>query len=280
MDVAEPASFPFDAEALLERCADNEIIEIPCEGVVIRGVLDESEQRSLYEYMWDLSAGTDAHSELQRVVGEGDRCSPEEQEAARRVPMPIVYWTHPYSRSSSVPRPPEGLLKWAGELLRLLAPGAGRVQVDSMLAQVYFARGFLGPHLDRDLSWGLGLSLGASALLRCWHHGDPVPQDVVLHSGDVVVGEFGRMLHSVEVLGDDTLPAWWREARTLGRARCNVLFRQALTEEQQRELSEPRAQALYGKGLDAVAADRGKPLGEVALALRHEMDAYVGTDVR
>eukprot|EP00966_Prymnesium_polylepis_P152722 3527718-Prymnesium_polylepis.1 len=105
---------------------------------------------------------------------------------------------------------------------------------------MYAAGGSLLTHRDEDLSWGLGVSLGCAAEFDCLPDtgGD---QRVTICTGDIIVGEFGRMPHAVSV-PPSTPPGWWKAVDSFGnKRRCNVLFRQALTEKQQRSLAEQRA---------------------------------------
>eukprot|EP00747_Dinoflagellata_sp_TGD_P169639 gnl/TRDRNA2_/TRDRNA2_199120_c0_seq1.p1 gnl/TRDRNA2_/TRDRNA2_199120_c0~~gnl/TRDRNA2_/TRDRNA2_199120_c0_seq1.p1 ORF type:complete len:302 (-),score=49.54 gnl/TRDRNA2_/TRDRNA2_199120_c0_seq1:78-938(-) len=264
--VAVPAtvSFPFDVAALLQRCADHERIELPMGGIVLRDVLDECEQRWLYEQLLNMADKTEVFDKL--VHSDADDA------VVRAIPAPLAYWNHPYSNANSFAgdEPTQQLLRWAQELLCALAPEASGVTVDSMLAQVYFQGGRLQPHVDQDLSWGLGLSLGAPSLFNI--SATPpasVGQSVPLNSGDIVVGEFGQMKHSVKVLANSMAPAWWRQVPNLGRARCNVLFRHALSEKDLRRFSEPRAQKLYDRSLDQLLKESELSLGACAMALRH-----------
>ena len=180
------------------------------------------------------------------------------------------------------------------------------VQVDSVLAQVYTAGGALGWHTDLDLGWGLAVSLGATAEFSIMMEdprfikaqvakgatgldgaGGPggggqegkASAMLVVESGDVIIGDFGQMLHAVRVRGAETAPAWWREpaatARHHGRARMNVLFRQALSRERQQELARRRARVLYP---DLDYEELGEHLGydnegDLATYLRHAHSA-------
>lgn len=248
----------FGVEGLKRRVAEMDSVALPLDGRVLRNALTAHEQRWLYEELRRMAQGSELLAAAERAADPN----------ASRLPAPLAYWTHPYSRASSVGQPLR-LLRWADELLRLAAPGAGGVRIDSMLAQVYFEGAGLRPHVDQDLSWGVGVSLGAGAFFRC--HGDE-SATVLLNSGDVVVAEFGLLRHSVLVMGSSTAPAWWDEVPNLGRARCNVIFRQALSEAHQVALSEQRAIELYGRPLAEVLRESGLQLAECSLVLRHAME--------
>ena len=82
-------------------------------------------------------------------------------------------------------------------------------------------------------------------------------------------GRGDATLASVYVVDEET-PAWWDEVEDhFRRTRCNILFRQALSEAEQRELAERRARSVYGMSLDQLAAKTGKELGELSVHLRH-----------
>ena len=144
-------------------------------------------------------------------------------------------------------------------------------RVDSMLAQMYLPGGSLLPHCDEDLSWGLGVSLGGTADFDCLPDGRK-PARVVIRSGDVLVGEFGKMRHAVSVRDEprSALPAWWQQVDTFGpKARCNVLFRQALTVKEQSALAEERARSVYGMSLAQLQQKTGHDLAFLSVHLRH-----------
>lgn len=124
--------------------------------------------------------------------------------------------------------------------------------------------------LRRDLSWGLGVSLGGSALFECLPDGDGAqPKRVLLNSGDLLVGDFGTMRHAVRVPKSSVAPEWWHRVDTFGQQRCNVLFRQALTPEEQRRLAEQRAIAIHGVSLEKLQARTGSSFEHLCVSLRH-----------
>ena len=86
---------------------------------------------------------------------------------------------------------------------------------------------------------------------------------------DILVGEFGQMPHAVRVTAQQP-PAWWETVDTFGvKTRCNVLFRQALTKQQQRALAEERARAVYGMSLAELRRQTGKDDAFLSVHLRH-----------
>jgi hypothetical protein len=146
--------------------------------------------------------------------------------------------------------------------------------VESLLAQVYAAGGSLLPHTDVDLSWGLGVSLGADSIFECLPDGDGVaPATVRLRSGDVIAANFGRMRHAVRVPRDAPTPEWWRAAAAdvadAGAVRCNLLFRQPLSEEELLSKAEARAQKLYGTDVRSLAEREGIRVTQLCVQLRH-----------
>lgn len=236
-------------------------------GIILRAVLTESEQRWLYEA---LLANVDPRSDEINAL----RSTSTPQEMAQlnpdNRPQPFVTWVHPYTRLSNTKQRPTILLEWAEELMHALAPASKSHVVDSMLAQLYAPGGSLLKHRDEDLSWGIGVSLGAAATFDCLPDGAP-PQRVVIRSGDLLLGEFGQMPHAVSVPANgEPPPAWWRKVNSFGtKTRCNVLFRQALSAKQQRALAEERAQKVYGMSLGQLKRQTGKDEAFLSVHLRH-----------
>ena len=96
------------------------------------------------------------------------------------------------------------------------------------------------------------------------------PVRVEIRSGDILIGEFGLMPHAVSVPADEAPPRWWGEVDHFGtKRRCNVLFRQALTEKQQLGLANARAKKVYGMSLKELRAKTGKDDAFLAVHLRH-----------
>lgn len=164
-------------------------------------------------------------------------------------PHPLCVWNHPYTGNSNSLRKPEGLLEWASALSRRAATQIGRgpppeeegvkhllsqlddPQFDSLVSLLYDSPGALRPHVDDGLPGvGLSLSLGSACVFE---YGGV---EMVLSSGDVLIGAFGFVIHQVSsVSSSDTAPAWWRAlparpqgdvgTATFGRARCNLQLR-------------------------------------------------------
>ena len=113
------------------------------------------------------------------------------------------------------------------------------------------------------------MSLGSAAAFDCLPTGG-TKQRVLVRSGDILVGEFGQMPHAVEVPKGEKPPAWWRRIDSFGnKRRCNVLFRQALSEKRQRKLAEERARKVYGMSLAELRAKTGHDDGFLSVHLRH-----------
>ena len=234
-------------------------------GAIIRGALTESEQKWLYEYMHRLvEPDSDEMHGLRATATKADfaRLNPDNR------PQPFVTWVHPYTRLSNARERPTRLLRWAQELMHSLVEESRSHTVDSMLAQVYASGGSLLKHRDEDLSWGLGVSLGCAADFDCLPDRGK-SQRVTIRTGDIIVGEFGKMPHAVSV-PRSTPPAWWTTTETFGtKRRCNILFRQALTAQQQRELAEQRARSVYGMSLARLREETGKDDAFLSVHLRH-----------
>lgn len=147
--------------------------------------------------------------------------------------------------------------------------------VDSLLAQVYSPGGSLLPHTDADLSWGLGVSVGAEAVFECLPGGHgATPITIKLRSGDIIAGEFGAMRHAVRVPRNACTPIWWQsvmdDGDVAGAVRCNILFRQSLSEEEILSKGQHRAKALYGMNLHDLAKREGISIAHLCVRLRHE----------
>jgi len=230
-------------------------------GVLLKGALTNAEQQWLYREMCALAHGSEEPEILRSTASV-----PE----ARRRPQQFVTWLHPYTRLSTAYRRPTQLLQWAQTLLHTLVAESRTHVVDSMLAQMYFAGGSLLPHCDEDLSWGLGVSLGGEAQFECLPSGDgEQPCKVHVRSGDVLIGEFGKMRHAVRVPRNSVTPCWWDGVDNFERTRCNVLFRQALTLEEQQGLAEQRAVSVYKMSLAQLQKETGKDLSYLSAHLRH-----------
>jgi alkylated DNA repair dioxygenase AlkB len=262
-----PPPFPWDVRALLRRSKPPE--PVPMGGIIVRGLLNDAESLWLMQTL-DAMAIRDS----EEIDGLKSTAAPEDAAHLNpeNRPQPFVTWTHPYTRCSNCVERPSRLLRWAEELMHALVGASRDQEIDSMLAQMYHAGGSLLPHRDEDLSWGLGLSLGATADFDCMPEGEP-PSRVVIRSGDLMVGEFGQMRHAVRVREEppSALPPWWAGAvRPYGaKARCNVLFRRALSEREQRALAESRARSVYGISLQQLQAQTGRDLAFLSVHLRH-----------
>merc|ERR1712118_359233 len=94
---------------------------------------------------------------------------------------------------------------------------------------------------------------------------------VQVESGDVLIGEFGELYHNVQVAAAETAPDWWKHAaHKLGRARCNILFRQALSPADQRNLAHKRALQMYDMSVEEIEGRTGiRDIGQLSMLLRH-----------
>jgi len=164
--------------------------ELVCTSVLLfRGCIDEDVQQLMYQELLLLSEGSEEHTQLNALC-------PAQQ------PWPLAYWNHPYTHESNTTAKPEKLLSWANDLLRhgqtqaSAVPGAAAAgDADSMLCQLYPEDGYLRPHVDNQLGWGVSVSLGDSAQLAFGVGADR--RVIVARSGDVIVGDFGTVTHEV-----------------------------------------------------------------------------------
>jgi alkylated DNA repair dioxygenase AlkB len=171
------SEFPWDVTELLRRCGRPE--PLPMGGCILRGALTEPEQRWLYQTLHAMpEEGCEELMSLRATASRSDfaRYNPDNR------PQAWVTWVHPYTRASNARRRPDRLLSWAEQLMHALAPESRGHAVDSMLAQMYAAGGSLLRHRDEDLSWGLGVSLGAAAEFDCLPDGGEA-QRVLIASG-------------------------------------------------------------------------------------------------
>lgn len=270
--VEEP--FPWSVELLLQRSSAPE--PLPMGGVILRGALTESEQEWLYNMLHETAIPDSG--ELNGLHATATKAAMQELNPDNR-PQPWVTWVHPYTRQSNAKSRPTRLLEWAQQLMHALVPASRRHVVDSMLAQLYALGGSLLRHRDEDLSWGIGVSLGSAAEFDCLPEAATGEKSrrVLIRSGDIIVGEFGLMPHAVRVppkLGDEgeanAPPPWYRRVERFGtKRRCNVLFRQALTEQQQLTLAEERSRKVYGMSLASLRKQTGHDNAFLAVHLRH-----------
>ena len=226
-------------------------------GCVLRNVLNDIEQKWLYEHLGSLPDPN--HEDLQGLRSTATR-EGHATHNLKNQPQSFVTWMHPYSRKTNARQKPGRFLEWAGQLMHALAPSSKTHRIDSMLAQLYAPGGSLNKHRDEALSWGLIVSLGSPADFRVW--ADPAgggePQCTIVRSGDVVVGEWGQMPHAVTVLNEPP-PAWWASVQHFGvQRRCSILLRQALSDKQQRKMAETRCQKLHGCSVAALSKQTGK----------------------
>jgi alkylated DNA repair dioxygenase AlkB len=252
-------------DALLRRCQKPE--PLPLGGCIVRNALTDSEQEWLYEA---LARAVDLESEEVYGLRMTSSAVTHKQHNPDNRPQPFVTWVHPYTRASNARQRPTRLLEWAEKLMHALAPASKGHVVDSMLAQLYAHGGSLLKHRDEDLSWGIGVSLGSTAAFDCLPEGGKA-QRVMIGSGDILVGEFGLMPHAVMVPSQDNPPPpWWKKVDCFGtKRRCNVLFRQALSEKRQRKLADERARKVYGMSLAALREQTGKDDAFLSVHLRH-----------
>mmetsp|Transcript_59628 Transcript_59628/g.126755 ORF Transcript_59628/g.126755 Transcript_59628/m.126755 type:complete len:471 (-) Transcript_59628:47-1459(-) len=259
--------FPWHVPTLLARCPEPESLALG--GCIVRGVLTDAEQQWLYNKLYSAVDICDDSPEMLGLRMTRNEAGHRRHNPDNR-PQPFVTWVHPYTRESNTRERPARLLEWAQELMHSLAPDSESQLVNSMLAQLYAHGGSLLRHRDEDLSWGIGVSLGCAAEFDCLPEGGKA-QRVVIRSGDIIVGEFGKMPHAVVVpVEDNEPPNWWRRVDSFGtKRRCNVLFREALSKERQLELADGRARKVYGMSLDALKRKTGKDDGYLSVHLRH-----------
>ena len=244
-------------------------------GVILRGALTDSEQQWLYEALH--SAVDHDSEEIGSLRRTATAAAMAELNPDNR-PQPFVTWVHPYTRLSNAKQRPTRLLEWAEQLMHALVPASEKHCVDSMLAQLYAGGGSLLKHRDEDLSWGIGVSLGSSAIFDCLPDNGEKSERVVINSGDVLIGEFGIMPHAVAVPkklpgnsnSSNKPPPWWSKVDSFGcKTRCNVLFRRAMTKEEQRRLAEERSLKVYGMPLKELKKQTGHDEAFLSVHLRH-----------
>ena len=99
------------------------------------------------------------------------------------------------------------------------------------VGQLYPLSGALNWHTDIFLQWGLSVSLGGAAeFLYCEPLAPPDQvQSIWVESGDVLLANFGELVHCVSRTLPSTAPAWWHAVNNYGRARCNLQLRDAST---------------------------------------------------
>ncbi len=126
-------------------------------------------------------------------------------------------------------------LKWANQLVKKLdvdALSQTFSDPNSVYIQLYGADSSMKPHKDQHVDWGISVSLGASCRMQL---GD---QELLLHSGDVLICDFSALEHSVKEIMTENIPSWFNPEvlenlekdsddyyETWGRVRCSVQIR-------------------------------------------------------
>lgn len=195
-------------------------------GFLLKQQLCEEDQIALYKRIVALARGSVEEKELRSI--------PYLKSA-----WPLAYWNHSFTKSHNCEKPCD-ILEWANKLFQKVVeydhqhPSKTQndpqfripkeTNIDSFGAQMYPSGGALGAHVDRGLLWGISVSLGASCL---FFYG---AENVVLDSGDVFIGCFGKVVHRVQKTLPETIPKWWKDDKelgidTYGKVRCNIQLR-------------------------------------------------------
>eukprot|EP01089_Gocevia_fonbrunei_P010941 TRINITY_DN23982_c0_g1_i1.p1 TRINITY_DN23982_c0_g1~~TRINITY_DN23982_c0_g1_i1.p1 ORF type:complete len:264 (-),score=44.07 TRINITY_DN23982_c0_g1_i1:1-792(-) len=207
-----------------------DIVMIHPGGYLLKKYFNESEQIEMYKKIVNKAKGT--------AEEEENRKSKYKKSA-----WPLLYWNHPFTKEQNMEKPDEELL-WANQLFDYLhhfqlESNKNTLNTDfdidylpptnpdiaSYGAQLYPQEGELGLHVDRGLDWGISISLGCSIISTYDSN------EFLLESGDVFVGRFGKILHSVKNTLVSTVPSWWSDSHpgidTFGsKVRCNIQLRQ------------------------------------------------------
>jgi cytochrome P450 len=212
---------------------------------LIRNVFDSDGQFHAYRCIYELSIGSDE----QEVLEAGALVNPF---------YPLTFDNLVYTGTGNCRDNPTTVYKHAQMLWNALReqvnPDLPELEFSSLYSQLFTGRtsnsdandlsslnsdakqAIMKDHLDEHVDWGISYSLGASCMFSL---GDSV---IALHSGDVLITDFSKILHGVRSIQEFTMPDWFSDAsyasdprlddpdelprpRTFGCKRCSVQIR-------------------------------------------------------
>jgi hypothetical protein len=95
---------------------------------------------------------------------------------------------------------------------------------NSMYAALFYES--MREHYDEHVNFGLSISLGSSCVITL------DGQELSLHSGDVLFGDFSKIKHGIKNINYGTAPTWFRVdenddiVNTYGYKRCSIQIRE------------------------------------------------------
>lgn len=149
-------------------------------------------------------------------------------DAPKSKALPFAYYKLVYTGESNIPEPTEMLNKGL-EIWNLLKndiqkyyPNTNITSFNSLYSQLFCLEGKMAEHKDEHVDWGISISIGASSDFTFGEH------TIKLHSGDVFVADFSKVMHSVAKINDNP-PGWFNEEnpnfKLYDRTRCSIQIR-------------------------------------------------------
>ncbi len=185
------------------------------DGWLFKDYFKISEQIDIYKYLVTLSKGTIEQKEL---------LNSDPNHA-----YPLTYYNLVYTNTSNCEEPVlmfihakkiwNMLIKYKSELG---FNGNDVFEPNSLYAAMFSKTSTMSLHKDEGCDWGISISLGASAKFK---YGSG---ELLLESGDVLIGDFSKVEHAVVKITDD-VPEWFSgeydDINTFDKTRASIQIR-------------------------------------------------------
>lgn len=188
---------------------NNVLIQKVGDGYLIRNYLSKTEQVEYYNYMIDISKHAVEHVNIL-------------SEPTKRA-YPICMWNNVYTGENNCDEPHK-LIALGNKIISQFPDKINIKFINSVYGQLFGSDGRMAPHYDQYVDWGISINLGASVLFTFCKDTSENPNNVVLNSGDIFLGNFAKNLHSVEKIYDNA-PDWFNTVPNYGRTRCSIQLR-------------------------------------------------------
>lgn len=184
-------------------------------GWLIKEYFGVPEQIAIYNYLVDLSKDTVEQSEMPK--------------SNPNFSYPLTYYNLVYTNTSNCVEPVK-MFDTAKKIWSLLVDNKTELDFDgddifepnSVYAAMFANDTTMEKHTDKNCDWGISISLGATCKFTYDN------QQILLESGDVLIGDFSVVEHSVDCVTND-IPEWfggdYDDINTFGKTRCSVQIR-------------------------------------------------------
>lgn len=185
------------------------------DGWLLKDYFRVPEQIDMYKYLVKLSAGSIEQSELPN--------------SNPKYSHPLTFYNLVYTNTSNCQEPSE-MFTTAKEIWNILLEnkselkfnGEDSFEPNSLYSAMFDKESTMKSHKDEGCDWGISISLGASAKFNYGDH------ELILESGDVLVGDFSKVEHAVTKITDD-IPEWfggdYDDINTFGKTRISIQIR-------------------------------------------------------